>query len=92
MNRLFALLVFGPFLLWILAIIAVVVLSSSETCVINEAQVNPCIVFGYDIGETATTLGLFAAWGPLIFGPFSAAAGILWALVAVIRAMAKRKS
>ena len=92
MNRLFAILTFGPILLWGLAIITGVALLGGEDCVINEAQVNPCIVFGHDIGTFATTLGLYAAWGPLNFGPFVAAAGVLWVLVAVIRAMAKRKS
>lgn len=91
MNRIFAILTFGPILLWLSCIGLVLTLGSTAECQINEAGVHPCIIMWRDFGEMAATAGLFAAWGPLIFGPFVLGAGILWMLVAIVRTVLRRK-
>lgn len=87
----FASLTFGPILFWLFAIAVVLSLSGLADCRIDEAGAYPCHVMGIDVGNMAANLGLFAAWGPLIFGPFVVGAGILWALVAIVRRLLHRK-
>ena len=92
MNRIFAILTFGPILIWAGCFALVKTLGSAAGCRIDEAEVHPCLIMGRDFGQTAATAGLFATWGSLIFGRFVLGAGILWALVAGVRAILRRKS
>ena len=91
LNTTFAILTIGPILLSFACIAIVIGLSSFADCRIDESGVHPCWVFGTDVGEVTAVIGLFAAWGPLIFGPFVVGAGILWVLVAGVRAILHRK-
>lgn len=52
-------------------------------CVLNEGSVNPCILFGADIGEILYTFGVLG-WLTLIAVPFVGAALVVWAIAAVI--------
>ncbi len=90
LNRLFALLTFAPLGLWLLASAAVLALDHGLGCAINAAAASPCVLAGLDLSEPAYTLGLFAAWGPLLIGPICLGAGILWLLVAMIASIRKR--
>ncbi len=89
-NRFFALMTFGPILLWLGAIVIVMVLGGVYGCQINEASVNPCDVHGREIGETAALLGFFAAWGPLIMGPVIAVSALAWGVLAIIAYLRRR--
>ncbi len=91
MNRLFALLTFGPLVLWVGCFIAVIALSGLGGCAIDEGNIHPCMVMGRDVGELAATLGIYAAWGPLIFGPFTIGAGMIWGIYAIVRALVRRR-
>ncbi|MEO3478498.1 hypothetical protein AAFO90_12560 [Phaeobacter sp. CAU 1743] len=91
-HRILALLTLGPILLWALAFGAVLFLSAVLGCSINEGFAAPCLLLGRDISDTAYALGLFAAWGPLVFAPFVMGAGLSWAILALIGALRKRKS
>ncbi|MGY9049755.1 hypothetical protein P775_20945 [Puniceibacterium antarcticum] len=85
MNRVFAALVFGPILLWILCIAAVMILSGPFGCTIHEGFANPCLVWGTDQSENAYTFGMLGAWGPLFFGPLVMGVAMLWGIFALIR-------
>lgn len=89
-TRLFLLTTIGPILLWLSCFVVVTVLTNLFGCVVNEGAVNPCIVFGRDVGDTAAVLFLLGAWGPLVFGPFVLASGAAWALYTLIRALRRR--
>lgn len=91
-NRLLAILTIGPLLLWILSITVVLFLGNVMGCTIHEGFANPCTIAGLDLSDFAYSLGIFAAWGPLLFGPVVLGAGFLWGAVALIRAIRKRKS
>jgi len=91
-HRLFALLVLGPILLWLGAVASVLTLGNLFGCDINEGSAAPCIVAGTDLGETAYTLGIFAAWGPLFLAPVVMGAAMLWALFAAVRAILRRRA
>ena len=90
-SRLLAALTFGPMLLWLVSIGAVLFLGSVMGCTIHEGYANPCMVVGFDLGNMASSMGIFAAWGPLFFGPVVLGAGFLWFLMALIRQLRKRK-
>ncbi|WP_027236978.1 hypothetical protein [Leisingera caerulea] len=91
-RRLLATLTIGPIVLWLLCIAAVMLLGFGFDCEIHEGFANPCVVLGRDLGEAAYTLGVLAAWGPLIFGPVSMGAGLLWGLaIALSRYLAARR-
>ena len=83
-RRILAICAIGPIVLWLLCIAFVMLLVFGFDCTIHEGFANPCVVLGRDLGETAYTVGVFAAWGPLIFGPVSMGAGLLWAIAVVI--------
>ncbi|CUH86476.1 hypothetical protein PH5382_00388 [Phaeobacter sp. CECT 5382] len=91
-NRIFLLFTLGPVLLWLLCIAVVLFLGNVIGCTIHEGFANPCNLLGMDLADTAYSMGVFAAWGPLLFGPVVVGAGILWILVALIRSIRKRKS
>ncbi|WP_264212981.1 hypothetical protein [Leisingera thetidis] len=83
-RRILAILALGPIALWLLCIAFVMLLGVGFDCTIHEGFSNPCVVLGRDLGDTAYTMGVFAAWGPLIFGPVSLGAGFLWAIAVAI--------
>ena len=91
-HRIFALLVVGPILLWLGAAAVVLTLGNLFGCEINEGYANPCLVAGTDWGDTAYSLGLFAAWGPLFLAPVVTGAAMLWGLFAGIRALLCRRA
>lgn len=84
-NRFFAFMTLLPVLVWLGCVLGVLILGSLYGCRIDEAGAYPCDVLGRDVGETAAMLGVLAAWGPLIFGPFVLASGAAWGLFALIR-------
>lgn len=88
----FALLVIGPILIWLGAAAGALTLANAFGCTIHEGFANPCLVAGTDWGEAAYTLGLLAAWGPLIFAPVVMGAAMLWALFAAVRALLRRRT
>ncbi|MEX0284621.1 MAG: hypothetical protein AB3N23_08415 [Paracoccaceae bacterium] len=77
-NRLFLIAMLLPIAIWAGCIGLVIFLSSVQGCTIHEGFPNPCTFLGMDWSQTAYGLGLFAAWGPLIFGPVVAAIGMAW--------------
>lgn len=83
-RRILATLTIGPVVLWLLSIAFVMLLGFGFDCEIHEGFANPCVVLGRDLGETAYTMGVLAAWGPLIFGPVTMGAGLHWAIAVVI--------
>lgn len=83
-RRILATLTIGPIVLWLLCIAFVMLLGFGFDCEIHEGFANPCVVLGHDLSETAYTAGVLAAWGPLIFGPVTMGAGLLWAIAIVI--------
>ncbi|UWQ27533.1 hypothetical protein K3555_13435 [Leisingera sp. M527] len=83
-RRILAILALGPIALWLLCIAFVMLLGFGFGCEINEGFANPCVVLGRDLSETAYSMGILAAWGPLIFGPVSMGAGFLWAIAVAI--------
>jgi hypothetical protein len=89
MSKLFLrfaqLLTLGPMAFWLLAILAVLILSGPFGCTINEAGANPCTVGGFDLAEAAYTLGIFAAWGVLLLLPVIAVGGLLWVVAVAVR-------
>jgi len=84
-TRLFAITTLGPVLIWLGCVGAVLYLSGIHGCHITEAGVQPCVIFGRDIGQSAATMGILAAWGPLLIGPVVAASAMAWGLYALIR-------
>ncbi|MEQ9261366.1 MAG: hypothetical protein RIG84_19945 [Roseovarius sp.] len=89
-TRLFILTTIGPILFWIGCFVVVTVLTNRFDCIIHEGFVNPCMVYGRDVGETAAMLFVLGAWGPLIFGPVVMASAMAWALYALLRAARRR--
>ncbi|MBQ4826401.1 hypothetical protein J4729_17870 [Leisingera sp. HS039] len=83
-RRILAILALGPIAVWLLCIALVILLGFGFGCEINEGFANPCVVLGRDLSETAYSMGILAAWGPLIFGPVSMGAGLLWAIAVAI--------
>jgi len=86
-NRVFAVLTFGPVVLWLLCILVVVTLGFGFGCVIAEDTANPCTVLGLDLADEAHALGIYAAWGFLLVAPLTLASGLLWIIVAVLRSI-----
>ncbi|KZY35056.1 hypothetical protein A3731_18010 [Roseovarius sp. HI0049] len=74
-----------PVLLWLGCVAGVLILGILYGCRIDEAGAYPCDFHGRDVGDTAAMMGVLAAWGPLIFGPFVLASGAAWGLFALIR-------
>ncbi|SHK46885.1 hypothetical protein SAMN05444000_13121 [Shimia gijangensis] len=89
-NLIFACLMIAPIILWLLTLIAMFFLGYVFNCKVNEGYVQTCKVFGIELGESIYTVGIFAAWGPLIFGPVVLGTGLLWAVVALIATIRKR--
>lgn len=89
-NRIFAFLMAAPILIWLLSLIAMFLLGYVFGCKVNEGYVQTCKVFGIELGESIYSFGIFAAWGPLMFGPIVVGTGLLWALVALIATIRKR--
>lgn len=83
-HKVFAVLTMGPVALWLISIAVTLSLGKFGGCVIHEGFANPCVLAGRDWGETAYAVGVFAAWGPLIFAPYVVVAGFGWVAVAVI--------
>lgn len=91
-RRILATFTLGPIVLWQMCIAFVLLLGIGFGCEIHEGFANPCVVLGQDVGETAYTAGVLAAWGPLIFGPVSLGAGLLWGIAnALSRYLASRR-
>ena len=84
------LMTFGPIVLWAGCFLGVIILGGVYGCQINESGAYPCDFHGRDVGETAAMLGILAAWGPLIFGPFVLVSGAAWGLYALIRRLRLR--
>jgi len=53
--------------------------------------VHSCGIWGINVGGIAYSLGVFAAWGPLIFLTIVLVAGILWAVLAIIARLRKKR-
>ncbi|WP_244520729.1 hypothetical protein [Aliiruegeria lutimaris] len=58
---------------------------------IQEGFANPCQVAGVEIGVLAYSMGVFAAWGLLMVLPFSLGSGLLWAIVALVAHLIRRR-
>lgn len=84
-NRFFAFMTLLPILVWLGCVLGVILLGAIYGCRIDEAGSYPCDFHGRDVGDTAAMMGVLAAWGPLIFGPFVLASGAAWGLYALIR-------
>lgn len=84
-TRFFLVTTLAPVALWAGCFLAVIVLGHVYGCRIDEAGAYPCSLHGRDIGEAAAMLGVLAAWGPLVFGPFVFVSGAAWGLYALIR-------
>lgn len=84
-NRFFAFMTLLPILVWLGCVLGVILLGAIYGCRIDEAGSYPCDFHGRDVGDTAAMMGVLAAWGPLIFGPFVLASGVAWGLYALIR-------
>lgn len=84
-NRFFAFMTLLPILVWLGCVLGVILLGTIYGCRIDEAGSYPCDFHGRDVGDTAAVMGVLAAWGPLIFGPFVLASGAAWGLYALIR-------
>lgn len=84
-NRFFAVMTLLPILVWLGCFLGVILLGTLYGCRIDEGGSYPCDFHGRDVGDTAAMLGVLAAWGPLIFGPFVLASGVAWGLYALIR-------
>lgn len=91
-HLVFALLVIGPILLWLGAVGVTLTLAHAFDCTIHEGFANPCRIAGADWGEAAYTLGVFAAWGPLLLAPVVIGAAALWALFALLRVLLRRRA
>ena len=89
-NRFFALMTFGPVLIWLGAIVAVMVLGGIYDCKIDEAGAYPRDFHGADIGKTAAMLGFLAAWGPVLLGPIVLVSAGAWGLLALIGYLRRR--
>jgi uncharacterized protein (DUF697 family) len=89
-NRLFAALILLPPLIWVAALAFVVLLGQVFGCEINEASAQSCIVLGFELAGIAYSAGMLAAWGPLILFPFTIAALLVFAVVALIRAALRK--
>ena len=84
-TRFFMLMTFGPLAVWAGCFLGMVILGGVYGCQINESGTYPCGFHGHDVGQTAAMMGILAAWGALIFGPFVAASCLAWGLYALIR-------
>lgn len=90
MHRAFAIATVAPIGLWGLCVAGVAVLSLGAGCAIDEGSAHPCMVLGQDLGRTAYTLGVFAAWGPLLAGPVSVGMALVWGAATLARAFWRR--
>lgn len=90
-RLLFAIATFGPILLWIGAIAGVAILGGVFGCQIDESGYHPCEFMGRDVGKTALSMMMWAAWGPLIIGPFVGIAGMSWAATSFVRMLVLRR-
>ena len=68
----------------LLAVLTAGLIADIGGCTLNEGSVNPCVVWGYDWGETLYSWFVLAWFGvltvPLAFMTF-----IIWAVVEIIR-------
>jgi hypothetical protein len=92
MNLVFSVLIVGPVILWIGSALTLLSLVHLGGCRIDEAGIHPCVIVGIDVGETAASLFIIEAWGPLIIGPFVAVAAFIWFLIFVIKAIRRSRS
>lgn len=90
MHRVFALLTVAPVAVWVLAIAGTLVLGGLAGCRIDEGAAHPCMVAGHDLAQTAYTLGMLAAWGPLLFVPVCVAIALVWGAATLLRAALRR--
>ena len=74
-HRIFAILTIGPIVLWLAAVAGVILLGGVFNYNINEGGVQPCLVVGRD----------------LVAGPVAICAGILWAMVAIVARLNRRR-
>ena len=65
-------------LLPVISVLIAAAISSANDCVLHEGGVNPCVVWGVDLGELLYTLGVMG-WFMLISIPFGSI-GVLIAL------------
>lgn len=77
-------------LAWPAAMAATLLLGSLGGCRIDEGGVYPCVILGRDIGDLAATLGIFAAWGSMIFIPLALGLAGLWLAITLIAALIRR--
>ena len=89
-HRIFAILTFGPIVMWLLALASVMYLGFIAGCRIDEGNIHPCTHLGLELGRLANTLGFFASWGVILFGAFSMIAGFVWGVTALIVHLARR--
>ncbi|WP_158967484.1 hypothetical protein [Chachezhania sediminis] len=89
--RIFMILTLAPVVFWIANMGAVMYLAGPNSCMINEGSVTPCLFLGHDIGETAYTMGMIAAWGPLFLFPCVVITGLLWAGVVLLGKILDRR-
>lgn len=90
-RRILAFLTLAPLALWLSSIAIVLLIGAVAGCTIDEGSVHSCGIWGINVGGIAYSLGVFAAWGPLIFLPLVLVAGILWAVLAIIARLGKKR-
>ena len=76
---------------WPIASVAVAgLIASWNNCTLHEGSVNPCVVYGRDIGGMLYSMGVMG-WFMLATIPLGAIAFVLWTIAWVIWYVKKRK-
>lgn len=85
MKRTFTVLLLAGPAIWVLAMLLSVLLSEAFGCEVHSEAPDACRIAGIDFSGVAGALESFAAWGPLIVGPFMAAVLIVWGVVSFVQ-------
>jgi len=73
-----------------LTVMAVGIIAYAFGCPVNEGFVQPCMVFGFDIGESIYSAGALG-WYGLLTLPLGLVVLVVYILVALVSTLKKRK-
>ena len=80
------------FALWpVLSVYFTYLVAGANGCVVNEGSVNPCLVWGNDIGGLLYTTGVMG-WFMLATLPLGGGALIVWLVMLIIHRLAWRRN
>lgn len=77
-----------------MSVLIAATISDANGCILNEGSINPCVIFGIDMGETLYNLAMMG-WLGLLFIPLASIGlliAIIWAMILIIATVLRNRS